>query len=131
MRKLLRKQGFAPELLTTDPLFGIVACPALMNRDYRRTIAPNSERLFSGRESRSDPFDERCRGHVAEFSGYRLGIFLSQFEHALNCAQCGFMADDLLLDEYMQKALAKKQRHFSFWIRSGFGGSHERQREGR
>ncbi len=59
--------------------------------------------------------------------GHRLGIFLHQFEHALNCAQCGFMADDLLLDEYMQKTLAKKKRHFSFWIRSGFGANHERQ----
>src|SRR3984893_9224706 len=83
------------------------------------------ERLFLGRESRSDPFDERCGGAVSGLLGHRLGIFLRQFEHALNCAECGFTADDLLLDEYMQKTLAKKQRHFSLWIRSGFGASHE------
>jgi transposase-like protein len=50
MRKLLRKQGFAPKLLTTDKLgsYGSafrhlrLTCPVLMSRGYGRTIAPKT-----------------------------------------------------------------------------------------
>src|ERR1700726_684820 len=48
MRKLLRKQGFAPKLLTTDKLgsygsaFRQLRWPALMSRDFAKTIGPRT-----------------------------------------------------------------------------------------
>ena len=62
MRKLVRKQGFVPKLLTTDKLgsygsaFRHLRRPALMSRDCGRTIAPRIPTKSCDDES------VKCRG---------------------------------------------------------------------
>jgi transposase-like protein len=62
MRKLLKKKGYAPELLTTDKLgsygsaFRHLGRPALMSRDCGRTIAPRTRTRWC------DDASARCNG---------------------------------------------------------------------
>src|ERR1700726_1470838 len=62
MRKLLRKQGFAPKLLTTDKLgsygsaFRQLRWPALMSRDFAKTIGPRTRTRWC------DDASAKCNG---------------------------------------------------------------------
>ena len=61
MRKLLRKQGFAPKLLTTElgstaRLSGSFAWPAHMSRDFAKTIGPRTRTRWC------DDVSARCNG---------------------------------------------------------------------